>query len=75
MNGSSTLGRLSAAEAGKPVIYDAPEKVISAILSNQDSVIAALKVLTAKLDLDAGVTDTNYAALVSNSLSPILLNE
>lgn len=31
-----------------------------------NALIAAIDVLTAKLDLDAGVTDTNYSALVTN---------
>lgn len=75
MNGSTTLGRLAAVEVGKPIIYDAPEKTVRAILTNQDAIIDAVKALCAKLDLDAGVTDTNYSALISNSLNKILLNE
>ena len=72
---SLILGRLASAEKAKPVIYDAPEKTISALLSNNDALIDAVKALCAKLDADAGVTDTNYAALISNSLSKIDLIE
>jgi hypothetical protein len=75
MIGSTTLGRLSAAEAAKPVIYDAPEKLIAALLTSQDAMIDAIKALTAKLDADAGVTDTTYAALISNGLTKIALME
>lgn len=32
-----------------------------------NNVIASLRLLTAKLDADAGVTDTNFAALITNS--------
>lgn len=33
-----------------------------------DALIAAIKALTAKLDADATVTDTDYAALISDVL-------
>lgn len=31
------------------------------------NIVASLRLLTAKLDLDAGVTDTNYNALITDS--------
>jgi hypothetical protein len=71
---STSLGRLSAAEAAQPAKYDAPEKTVSAILSNQDAIIAAIKALCAKLDADAGVTDANYASSVSDALAAIDLS-
>ena len=71
---STSRGRLNASEVGKPVTYDDPTKVISALLSNQDALIDAIVALTAKLDADAGVTDTNYGALISASLAKIDLH-
>lgn len=32
-----------------------------------NNVIASIRLLTAKLDADAGVTDTNYGALITDS--------
>jgi hypothetical protein len=71
---STALGRLQPAEVGKKVIYDAPEKTISALLSNQDAMVDAIKALCAKLDFDA-LGSANYAASISNSLSKIVLTE
>ena len=41
-----------------------------------NKVTTQLRVLTAKLDLDGGVTDTNYAALVTaaDAASPAIIN-
>lgn len=44
-----------------------------AMLQKQDEIIDLLKALTAKLDADAGVADTNYAALITNSLNKVVL--
>lgn len=41
------------------------KKVMSAMADDLAALRAALGVLTAKLDLDAGVTDVNYTALVA----------
>jgi hypothetical protein len=71
---STELGRLPAAQAGQKILHDAPEKQISAMLSKQDEIIAALKALTAKLDLDATVTDADYAATISDGLNKIQLH-
>ena len=68
---SLTLGRLSSTELGKPVLHDQPSKTSSAVMSKLDELIDAIKALTAKLDADAGVTDTNYAALISNAISKV----
>lgn len=70
---SQALGRLSSGEAGLAVLHDMPEKQAAAIMSKLDELIAAMKALTAKLDLDAGITGTDYAALTTDSLSAILL--
>ena len=40
---------------------------VAKILSQFNLLVTNLRVLTAKLDADAGVTDTNYAALVTDS--------
>ena len=59
------LGRLSDEEVGKEILHDAPEKQMQAVMSKLDELIDAIAALTAKLDADAGVTDTDYAAEVS----------
>lgn len=41
------------------------KKVLSAMADDLAALRAALGTLTAKLDADAGVTDTNYTALVA----------
>jgi hypothetical protein len=40
---------------------------VAALLTSFNKLVVNLRVLTAKLDADAGVTDTNYAALVTDS--------
>lgn len=50
-----------------------PGSAEQAILINQDAIITALKALCAKLDADAGVTDTNYESLISNALAQVTL--
>lgn len=37
------------------------------LVAEFNKLVTQLRVLTAKLDLDAGVTDTNYAALVTGA--------
>lgn len=37
------------------------------LITQQSNVVASLRLLCAKLDLDAGVTDTNYAALITDA--------
>lgn len=37
------------------------------VLAELNKITTNLRILTAKLDADAGVTDTNYAALVTDS--------
>lgn len=39
------------------------KKVLSAVADDLAALRTSVTTLTAKLDLDAGVTDTNYAAL------------
>lgn len=38
------------------------KKVLSALVDEHDKLVTSFGLLTAKLDLDATVTDTNYAA-------------
>lgn len=66
------LGRLSPGEVGHPVLHDAPEKQMQAVMSKLDELVDVIKALTAKLDADGGV-DTDYAAEVTASLSKIQL--
>jgi hypothetical protein len=67
------LGRLAPAQVGKPVIYDAPERTVQAILSNQDSMIAALKAIAAKLDSESVGDGTLHT--ITDALQPIQLFE
>lgn len=69
----TTLGRLPDAQIGSKILADAPEKQISAMLSKQDEIIGLMKALCAKLDADAGVIDTDYAATISDGLNEIQL--
>lgn len=65
-NVQDELNRLAPAAAHSglgDIIYD----LITAVNAN----ITALKAIAAKLDADAGVTDTNYASLNTNSLATI----
>ena len=62
----SKLGRLSEGELGKAVMHDAPEKQVAAMMSKLDEVAQLLRDLTAKLDADAGITDTDYSDLVAD---------
>jgi len=41
--------------------------IIGDIVTQLNNLSASVRLITAKLDLDAGVTDTNYAALVTDS--------
>lgn len=59
------IGRLTDEQVGKPVINDAPEQQMKAVMSQLDQLVGVVKALTAKLDLDGGVTDADYAASVS----------
>jgi hypothetical protein len=70
---SKPLGRLNPAELGKAVIYDAPERTVQAILSNQDAIIAALQALAAKLDAESVGDGTLYTLVAS--LQPVQLFE
>ena len=74
MSGSSTLGRLPASQIGTPIIYDAPERVVSAILSQQDAIIAALQALAAQLDANT-ITGHPYNTGSVAALAPIQLME
>lgn len=75
MSTSTKVGRLSKSKLGQPVQHDAPEEQSKAVMSKLDELIGAIKTLTAKLDADVGVTDTNYAALVSDTLKEIVLKQ
>jgi hypothetical protein len=69
------LGRLQEAEKSQPVLHDAPEKQMAAVMSKLDEMIEAMKLLAAKLDADAGDTggDNDYAALITDALGKIEL--
>jgi len=72
MSGSTSLGRLSAAQVGQPQIYDAPERTVAAILTNQDAIIAALKALAAQLDTNS-ITGHPYNTGLVAALAPVQL--
>lgn len=40
---------------------------VALLITNFNKLVVNLRVLTAKLDADGGVTDTNYGALVTDS--------
>lgn len=44
-----------------------PQGDIRQILAQLNNLVASFRLLTAKLDLDAGVTDANYNALITDS--------
>jgi len=51
-----------------------PEKSAEqAVLVKQDEIIDLLKSLSAKLDADAGVTDADYAAVITDALEKVKL--
>jgi len=43
------------------------EDVLQNLVTEHNKLVTNLRVLTAKLDADAGVTDVNYATLVTDS--------
>ena len=49
---------------------------LATLRAEYNKLVTQLRVLTAKLDLDAGVTDANYAALVTaaDAASPAIIN-
>ena len=67
------MGRLAADELKKKVLHDAPEKTVAALMSKVDELTVVIKALCAKLDADAGVTDTDYAAVISDAILKIEL--
>lgn len=67
------LGRATAAEIAKGIVADLPEKQAAAMLTKIDDLTTAIKALAAKLDLDSGVNNTNYASLLTDSLSKLSL--
>lgn len=66
----TTLGRLSTAQMSQ-LILDNPSQVVLALVTQQDAIIAALQAISAKLDADGGVTDTNYASTITASLAAL----
>jgi len=65
------VGRLLDSDVGKPHTLDDPTKAYSALLTKVDEMIDLLKALTAKLDADAGVTDTDFASTLTDSLEKL----
>lgn len=45
----------------------APDGVLSQMQAQINNLVAAMRIVTTKLDADAGVTDTNYFALSCDS--------
>jgi hypothetical protein len=71
MPGSTSVGRQGSTGSFANTI--APKSGEQAMLMKQDQIIDLLKALTAKLDADAGVADTDYAALLTASLEKVKL--
>jgi hypothetical protein len=68
---SITKGRGKASSVKSNTVPN--KSATQAILRKQDEIIDLLKSLTAKLDADAGVTDTDYAALITAALEKVKL--
>ncbi len=68
---SETVGRLEAGRSGNVVADQGSEGQVAAMLSKQDEIIDLLKSLAAKLDLDAGVSDTDYASALTDALAKV----
>ena len=54
-----------------PHVHDLPNRTGEAMLTKMDQMIDIFKDLTAKLDLDAGVTGTDYKALLTDALKKL----
>lgn len=67
------VGRLSPEEAALPVLADASNRQVLALQTKVDLLTDAVKALCAKLDGDAGVTSTDYAATISDALSKVIV--
>lgn len=51
----------------------AEKSSLQAVLVKQDEIIDLLKSLMAKLDADGGVTDTDYASVLTDALEKVAL--
>jgi len=71
MSEAQEIGRLPAEEVGQDHILDDPTKGFQAVLTKQDEIIDLLKALTAKLDADGGVSDTDFASLLTDDLNKL----
>lgn len=69
--GSTKVGREGSTGTFQNTV--SPKSAEQAMLMKMDELVDAVKALTAKLDADAGVADTNYAALISAALEKIKL--
>ncbi len=69
--GSTAVGRQGSTGTYQNTI--APKSAEQAMLKKMDEMIDAIKALTAKLDADATVTDTDYAATISDALDKVKL--
>jgi len=70
---STTVGRIPEI-VDNPHVHDAPNRTVEAMLTKQDQLIDAIQALTAKLDADGGVTDTDYASLITDAIKKLDLN-
>ena len=68
------VGRRDVAEVDSGnLTHDAPSNTVEAMLTKQDAIVDAIKAMAAKLDADAGVTDTDYASSITDSLAKLKL--
>jgi len=68
---SETIGRLPLDLVDQPHVHDAPNRTVEAMLTKLDALIDIQAGLAAKLDADPGVTDTDYAATLTDSLKKL----
>ena len=62
---SDKIGRIPVENLYDKHVHDAPNRTVEALLTQVDQLVGRLQALTEKLDLDTGVTDLDYADLIS----------
>ena len=62
---SDKIGRIPLENLYDKHVHDAPNRTVEAMLTQLDQLVGQVQALTAKLDLDTGVTDTDYEDTIS----------
>jgi hypothetical protein len=68
---SDKIGRIPVENLYDKHVHDGPNRTVEAMLTQQDQMIGMLQDLAAKLDADTGVTDTDYAATLTDSMQKL----